>query len=135
MSKVKLIAIIIIITIMLLTVPVFAGCGRVAAYSDPITEDILISMNNGDYAGFSKDFDENIKKELSEAVFPDFLVAINGSVGSYIEGSKKITGVNVENNLTTAVYDADFESKEGVTVRVVYQKINNKMTVVGLWFQ
>jgi hypothetical protein len=135
MSKSKLIAFITILTIMLVAIPVFTGCGKVAEYADPITENILTAMNNGDYASFAKDFDETMKKELSEAAFPDFLAAVNGSIGNYILGSKKITGVNIENNLTTATYNADFEQMEGVTVTVVFEKIDNKMTVVGLWFE
>ncbi len=135
MPKTKLISIISIITIMLIAIPVFTSCGKVAAYSDPITENILVAMNNGDYASFSQDFDETMKKELSEALFPDFLAAVNGSVSNYVVGSKKINGVNIENNLTTATYTADFEGLEDVTVSVNYQKINNKMTVVGLYFE
>ena len=136
MSKTKLIAVITIFVIVLAaSFPVFAGCGKVAEYADPITENILISMNNGDYASFSKDFDENIKAELSEDVFPDFLAAINGSIGDYIQDSKNLTGVNIENGLTTATYQADFEYLEGVIVDVLFKKIDNKMTVVGLWFK
>ena len=135
MSKVKLTAIITIFVIVLAAIPVFTGCGKVAAYSDPITENILIAMNNGDYASFSKDFDETMKKELSEAAFPDFVAAVNGSIGNYIQESKKIIGVNSTNGLTTATYEADFEGMEGVTVDVTFKKIDNKMTVVGLWLK
>lgn len=135
MSKAKLIAIITILVIVLAAIPVFTGCGKVAAYADPITENILIAMNNGDYASFSKDFDETMKKELSEAAFPDFVAVVNGSIGNYIQDSKKITGVNSTNGLTTATYEADFEGMEGVTIDVTFKKIDNKMTVVGIWFK
>jgi len=135
MSKVKLIAIIAILAIVMAAVPAFTGCGKVAEFSDPITENILVSMNNGDYAGFSKDFDDVMKRELSEAAFPELLSAVNGSVGNYIEGSKKLTGVNIENNLTTASYTVDFEGMQDVTMDVVFQKIDDQMKVVGLWFQ
>jgi hypothetical protein len=56
-------------------------------------------------------------------------------VGNYVEGSMNLTGVKVENNLTTASYTVDFEGMEGVTMDVVFQKIDDKMKVVGLWFQ
>jgi len=135
MSKVRFIAIVTVLVIIMATVPVFTGCGKVAEFSDPIAENILVSMNNGDYAGFSRDFDDVMKRELSEAAFPEFLSAINGSVGNYVEGSMNLTGVKVENNLTTASYTVDFEGMEGVTMDVVFQKIDDKMKVVGLWFQ
>ncbi len=68
---------------MLTAIPVFAGCGKAAEYADPITENILTAINNGDYASFSKDFNEIMKNELPEASFPDFLSAVNGTVSNY----------------------------------------------------
>jgi major membrane immunogen (membrane-anchored lipoprotein) len=122
-------------TIVLIALTVFTGCGKVAQFSDPITENILISMNKADYAGFSKDFDETMKAELTEAAFPDFLAQINGVIGNYKEGSKKIVGVNIENELTTATYTANYENAEGVSVEVTFKKINDQMKVVGLWLK
>jgi hypothetical protein len=121
--------------IILIALTAFTGCGKVAQFSDPITENILISMNKADYAGFSKDFDETMKAELTEAAFPDFLAQINGVIGNYKEGSKKIVGVNIVNELTTATYTANYESAEGVSVEVTFKKINEQMKVVGLWLK
>ena len=123
------------VAIILIVLPIFTGCGKVAQFSDPITENILISMNKADYAGFSKDFDETMKAELTEANFPDFLAQINGVIGNYKEGSKKIVGVSIENDLTTATYTADFEKAEDSSVEVTFKKINDQMKVVGLWFK
>jgi len=80
---------------MLFMLPVFTGCGKVAEFADPITENILLSMNKADYAGFSRDFDSTMKAELSEEIFPDLLAQITGAIGNYKEGSKKIVGVNI----------------------------------------
>jgi len=121
--------------IILITLPSLTGCGKVAQYADPMTENILISMNKADYAGFSRDFDETMKAELNEAAFPDFLAQINGVIGNYKEGSKKIVGVNIENALTTASYTANYEKAEGTSVDVTFKKINDQMKVVGLWFK
>ena len=134
MRKIKLISIITILVLVLAAIPVFAGCGKVAAYADPATENILIAMNNEDYANFSKDFSDIMKSELSEDVFADFLAAVNGQVGDYIPDSKNLNGFNIENGLTTATYKINFESMEDVALEVVFQKIDNKVMVVGLWF-
>jgi hypothetical protein len=121
--------------IILIALPTLTGCGKTAAYADPITENLLIAMNKADYAGFSKDFDDTMKAELTEANFPDFLAQINGVIGNYKEGSKKIVGVNIVNDLTTATYTANYEKAEGTTVEVTFKKINDQMKVVGLWFK
>ncbi|MCL4418212.1 MAG: DUF3887 domain-containing protein [Actinobacteria bacterium] len=136
MKKNKLFTILALtVAIILISLPASTGCGKVAQFSDPITENILISMNKADYAGFSKDFDETMKAELNEAAFPDFLAQVNGVVGNYKEGSKKIVGVSIENDLTTATYTADFEKAENSNIEVVFKKINGQMKVVGLWFK
>ena len=134
MTKIRLISIIAILVIVLAAIPVFTGCGTVAAYADPATENILIALNNEDYASFSKDFDDTMKSELSEDAFPDFLAAVNGQVGDYIPDSKNLNGFNIENGMTTANYTIDFESMKDVTLDVIFQKIDGKMMVVGLWF-
>ena len=134
MTKIRLISIITIMVVVLAAIPIFTGCGKVAPYADPAAENILIAMNNEDYASFSKDFDDNMKSELSKESFADFLAAVNGQVGDYIPDSKNLTGVNIENGMTTATYIIDFESLEDVTLEVIFQKIDNKMMVVGLWF-
>jgi hypothetical protein len=133
--RIKKIAIItVIIAMLVLVVPILSGCGSVAKYSDPIAENLMVSMNNEDFAGFSRDFDESLKTEVSEAVFNDFKTTVNDQLGKYIEGSKKITGVNVENGLTTATYQMDFELQEDFQMRFVYQKIGGEMKLVGFWF-
>lgn len=134
-NKIRLITIISVVLVLLTALPLISGCGKTAEFADPVLENILISMNNGDYQGFSKDFDANLRAELSEAVFPDFLAAVNGTIGNYVTGSKKITGVNISNGLTTATYKVDFEGMEDVTVDVVFQEIDDMRKVVGLWFK
>ncbi len=136
MNKNKLAAILALTLIaILLSVAVFTGCGKVAQFSDPITENILLSMNKSDYTGFSKDFDETMKTELNAENFTDFIAQINGAVGNYVEGSKKIVGVNITNDLTTATYTADFENSKGVSVEITFKKINEQMKVAGLYFK
>jgi hypothetical protein len=134
-NKLRVIVLISVAVLLFLSVTVFSGCGKVAEYADPITENILLGMNNADYATFSRDFDSSLKAELSEDTFPDFLAAVNGSIGDYITGSKKINGFDISNGITTATYKADFEGFEGVTVDVIMQKIDGQMKVIGLWFK
>ncbi len=136
MVKRRLAAVIAVtIAIMLFALPVFTGCGKVAQFADPMTENILVSINNADYAGFSRDFDSAMKAELNEEYFPDFLAQVKVIADNYKEGSKKIVGVNINNDLTTATYTADFANAEDVTVEVTFKKIDGKMQVVGLWFK
>lgn len=137
MKKIKIYLAFVLIVVfgMLSLMTVLSGCGKVAQWADPITENILVSMNNSDYKSFSKDFDDTMKAELSEDAFPAFLSAVIGQVGNYIEGSKKIVGVNIKNELTTATYSAKFEKSDDVNIEITFQKIDGQTKVVGLWFR
>ena len=137
MKKIKVVAILVVLTIVMATVPLFAGCRKIAEntqFVNDAAENILISMNDGDYTSLSKDFDDTLKAELTESAFPDFISAINGSNGNYKAGSKKLNGVNVKEDLITASYLADFEDFEDVTFEVTFKEMGNEKKVVGLWF-
>jgi len=135
MIKNKFFAVFMIIAV-LLTITVFApGCKKVESYADPIMENILIALNESDFEKFSRDFDENLKGEVSIASFPSLLAEVNGKAGYYIEDSKKMVRVKTVDNRTAVFYSADFEGIQDVSVTVVFQQINNKPTVVGFWFE
>ena len=138
MSKIKVSAILVVLTIIMATVLLFAGCRKMAEdtqFVDDAAENILISINNKDYASFSKDFEDTMKAELTEAAFPDFAFAINGSNGNYKAGSKKLTSVNVreDEDLISASYLADFDNFEDVSFEVTFKEMGNEKKVVGLW--
>ena len=139
MSKIKIITIIVFLIIAMATVPVFIGCRNMVQdtqFVNNVVENILIAMNEGDYISFSKNFDDSMKAELTEASFPEFVSAIIGSNGNYKAGSKKLESVNVKEDegLITASYLADFEDFEDVTFEVTFKEMGNEKKVVGLWF-
>ena len=84
-----ILTVVLTVAIILSLLPLLTGCGKVAQFADPITENILLSMNNSDYAGFSRDFDTSMKAELNEGNFSVFLAQVTGVVGNYKQGSKK----------------------------------------------
>jgi len=111
------------------------GCSKVTSYSTPMTINILNSISSENYADFSKDFDEALKKELSEEAFPDLVLQIKDGFGFYTENSLKFKGFDYVNGVNTVDYTADFTKKSGVSVQVIFTKVNNEMKISGLWFQ
>jgi hypothetical protein len=112
-----------------------AGCSGVTNYSTPMTLNLLTSISSGNYANFSKDFDEALKKELTEAGFPDLVSQIKNQFGTYKENTLKFKGFNLVNGVNTVDYTADFTSKSAVSVQVIFTKVNNQMKISGLWFK
>lgn len=103
------------------------------AYAGPITENILIGMNEDDYAMFSKCFDEDMKAAFpsDEPILPD----IKAIIGYYVPESKEFWKVTTSGIYTTVFYKAEFtEETEDVVVRMVFREIGGEMYVSGLWF-
>lgn len=103
----------------------------VLAYSEPIADNLLQGYNAKDYAQFSKDFDEAMKKGLPEANFADMQAQIAGKIGAYV--SREVSSVVQTQGMIVVIYRAKFELDEPVTVRVVFEEAT-PYRVTGLWF-
>jgi len=95
------------------------------SYGDPMTENLLVAINENDYTKFSKDLDNAMKTALPESAFSDFISQINGRVGNYVIGSKEFREAYMTEQYINIVYKTQFtEESEEVTVRVVFVKRN-----------
>ncbi|MHB1274581.1 MAG: DUF3887 domain-containing protein [Candidatus Humimicrobiaceae bacterium] len=134
-KKLKLIFSIVLLLVLFSFVISSAGCSKVTSYSTPMTLNLLNSISSENYANFSKDFDEALKQELSETNFPDLVLQMKDNFGTYKENSLKFKGFNYVNGVNTVDYTADFTNKSGVSVQVIFTKVNDQMKISGLWFK
>ena len=105
---------------------------QVRTYADPITENILLAMNEGNYTKYSKHFDATMKHALPETVFNETNTLITSKIGAY--DSKTFWKAERENQYTTVYYKAKFtQEPDDVIVKVVFQEIGGENKVAGLW--
>lgn len=118
----------------------FAGCmeknqvdaEQVREYADPITENILLAMNEDDYTKYSDNFDQTMRNAIPSAVFNETNAMIKSKIGDYV--SKEFRKAEGKDQYTIVYYNARFVDEPGdVTVRIVFQEINGEMKVSGLW--
>lgn len=112
--------------------PAAVDVNKVRAYADPITEDILIAMNEGNYTKFSKDMDVAMKNAMTEPVFQQTVALIKSKVGNYV--SKEFSKAELQGNYTVVYYKAKYTGESEVTVKVVFIEAGGKQYVSGLWF-
>ncbi|MHB1376559.1 MAG: DUF3887 domain-containing protein [Candidatus Humimicrobiaceae bacterium] len=134
-KRIKIFSLMIALLIIFSLIISTSGCASVTKYSTPITQNILTAYNSENYAGFSKDFDDAMKKELTSDNFAAFISHIKGTLGNYKDGTLKFVSFNMVNGVNTVSYTADFDNKSGQAVDVVFQKINDVTKVTGLWFR
>ena len=110
-----------------------ADVEQVRGYADPVTEQILVAMNEDDYAIYSEDFDQTMKNAMSEAVFDETNAVIRSKIGDYV--SKEFWKAESKDQYMIVYYKAKFTDEPAdVTAKVVFQEINGEMKVSGLWF-
>ena len=108
-----------------------ADVEQVREYADPIAEQILVAMNEDDYARYSEDFDQTMKNAMTEAVFDETNAAIRSKIGDYV--SKEFWKAENKDQYTIVYYNAKFTDEPAdVTVKVVFQEIGGGMKVSGL---
>jgi hypothetical protein len=106
---------------------------QVRSYADPITENILIATNEGNYTKYSEHFDATMKNALPESVFLETNAMIKAKIGTYV--SKEFWKVESKNQYIIVYYKATFTQEPAdVIVKIVFQELEGEMKVSGLWF-
>src|SRR5699024_300485 len=101
-----------------------------------ITEDILLAINNGDYQGFSKDFSETMKEQITEELFDSQILMVRDTIGEYQEDSKEFLDVEeVDKSLRRIFYNADYSKEDdNVIITIVFDNNEENPQVEGLFF-
>ena len=105
---------------------------KILEYAEPMVDSILKGYNEANFELYSKDFDEAMRKAITESVFHNTRSFISSKIGFYV--SKSSSRIYRKEKFIAVIYEADFEKEKGVTVRVVFQKYGEKNMVTGLWF-
>ncbi|MCE5286610.1 MAG: DUF3887 domain-containing protein [Pelosinus sp.] len=101
-------------------------------FADPMTENILIAMNEDNYSQFSKDFDKDMKNKLNEAAYQSTIPAIKAKIGNYI--SKELIDSEKKDGFIIVTYKAKFSKETSdVIIRSVFSKNNEKIYISGFW--
>ena len=102
-------------------------------YADPITEEILLALNEGNHAKYCKYFDQTMKQIVTEDVVNQTNSLIKGEIGDYV--SKEFLKIEEQEIHTIVYYKVKYTKEPGdVVVKVVFQEIEGEMYVSGLWF-
>jgi hypothetical protein len=104
----------------------------VLAYSEPIADNLLQGMNAADYAAFSRDFNDQMKKGITQQSFQsNLLTTIGGKLGKYV--SRQVSSVSQVGSNLLVIYTAKFEQDDNVTIRLSLEQADPHH-VSGLYF-
>jgi hypothetical protein len=103
---------------------------QVRSYADAETENALVSLQNNDLAGFTKDFNQTMKNAMSQSAFTKLDNLISSTVGDY--RSKEFEIVTTAGNIFTIQYYAQYSLEPaGVWVSISF---DSNQKIAGLYF-
>lgn len=107
---------------------------EVQTVADPILDNLLAGFNAGDYAKYSRDFDDTLMEALSEKKFKNVRDDILKKMGKY--QSRQYLGYLNQNRVTVALWKGKFGNTDNdILIKMMVSKRKDKNVVVGLWFQ
>jgi hypothetical protein len=105
---------------------------EVLAYAEPVTENLLDALNEGNYTAYSRDFSTEMKEAIDEAAFEQNREFIISRIGLYeARGNPVVTEAG---DYVAVTYQAKFEREDGVVLRFVFKEDDPTHRLHGLWF-
>ncbi len=114
--------------------PVGADEVQVKAVAEPILDNLLAGFNQGDYAQYSKDFDDTLREAIPEKKFQQVRQELLKKLGTF--NSKTYLGFLNQQAHTVVLWKGKFaDTQDDILIKLVLSKRQDKVVVVGLWFQ
>jgi hypothetical protein len=100
---------------------------------DPIVEETLVGLSEGDYEQHTRYFDEEMRDRVDPIMtFPQVYDEVIGKVGAY--QSHQLISVEEQNLYRIATYDVRFANDPHVTAQFIFWESDDAHQVTGLWF-
>jgi hypothetical protein len=132
--SILLVVVLLILAIPAAAAPVGTSDQQVKAVSEPILDNLLAGFNQGNYAQYAKDFNDTLREAIPEKKFQQVRGELLKKLGKYKE--KKYLGFLNQQAYTIALWKGAFaNTQDDVLIRLVLSKRQDKVVVVGLWFQ
>jgi hypothetical protein len=123
-----------ILTIPAAGAPVGATDQQVKALAEPILDNLLAGFNQGNYAQYAKNFDDTMREAIPEKKFQQVRKDLLKKLGQY--QTKKYLGFLNQQAYTVVLWKGAFaDTQDDILIKLVLSKRQDKIFVVGLWFQ
>jgi Protein of unknown function (DUF3887) len=98
---------------------------------DPIVTNILTSLNNNDYAGFSRNFSQVMKNAINQSAFNKLYSQMQTAVGNY-QSDVFYSAANKAGSMNLVYFAQYSKEPAGVSVSLSVQSVNGAYQVQGL---
>lgn len=135
----KTAAILAALVVFLSALPAAAGFvgtddAQVMAVAEPILDNLLAGFNQGNYAQYSRDFDDTLREAISEKKFNQVREDIIKKMGT-CKDKKYLGFLNQQANTVVLWKAACTGASNDILIKLVLSRRQDKVVVTGLWFQ
>ena len=109
-----------LIIIFILILSIITGCGNIEGYGNAKLQNLLESIDSGNFENFKKDLDNNLKEKYTEDEFIKLSKEVKEKFGEYKKYSTEFISSNTEGRLTTAYFYATYSNNPKVKVQIKF---------------
>jgi len=109
-----------LIIIFILILSIITGCGNIEGYGNAKLQNLLESIDSGNFENFKKDLDNNLKEKYTEDEFIKLTKEVKEKFGEYKKYSTEFISSNTEDRLTTAYFYATYSNNPKVKVQIKF---------------
>ena len=109
------------ILILFIFIPIIiTGCGNVKGYGNAKLQNLLESIDSGNYENFKKDLDYDLEEKFTEEEFSKMVNDVKEKYGEYKIYSTEFISSNTENRITTAYFYATYSKNQKVKIMIKF---------------
>ena len=109
-----------LLIIFILVSIIITGCGNVKGYGNAMLQNLLESIDSGNYENFVEDLDYDLKEKFTEEEFIKLVNDVKEKYGEYKIYSTEFISSNTENRITTAYFYATYSKNQKVKIMIKF---------------
>ena len=134
MSHRKILFVSLLIIFILISITV-TGCGNVKGYGNAMLQNLLESIDSGNYENFVKDLDYDLEEKFTEEEFSKLINDVKEKYGDYKIYSTEFISSNTENRITTAYFYATYSKNQKVKIMIKFSLLGEIYKIADFKFE
>ncbi len=134
MSNRKIIFASLLIIFILISV-IVSACGNVKNYGNGMLQNLLESIDSGNYENFKSDMDNDLEEKFTEEEFNKLVNAVKEKYGDYKIYSVEFISSNKENRTTTAYFFTEYSKNPKLKVMIKFNLLGEIYKIADFKFE
>ena len=106
--------------IFILAAIIATSCGNVKAYGNAKLQNLLESIDSGNYANFKNGMHHDLEVKFTEEEFSKLASNVKDKYGDYKKYSTEFISSSTENRITTAYFYAEYSKNKKVKIMIKF---------------